>query len=60
MKKKSSFISMGSSNPGIRIFFFNCGSKRGNIDFIVDEEDKFISSAIKIYPFAAASIKGPL
>ena len=62
MKKKLSLISMGmgSEIPGIRIFLFNIGSKTGTIDFIVDTEDKFISSAIKIYPLIDASINGPL
>ena len=50
---------MDLSKPGNNKFFFKVGSKNGTIDFIVGEELKFISSAIKIQPFWAASINGP-
>ena len=42
------------------MFLFIKGSKNGTNEFIVGMEDKFISSAINIFPFIADSVKGPL
>ena len=53
-------MSIGLSTPGIIILLNKRGSNTGIIDFIVEEEDKFISSAINIFPDLADSNNGPL
>ena len=51
----------GGSFLGILILLLpNKGSNIGTMQFIIDLEEKFISSAINIFPLSADSMKGPL
>ena len=53
-------MSIGLSIPDIIILLNKRRSNTGKIYFIVEEEDKFISSAINIFPHLADSNNGPL